>query len=89
VQSVFQGIYEGFYEQYRSEIKAIAEQTLSVIDRVTALDQLERFRAALNNIQRDIMRYWIELAGVPGIADLTPAHESESNICMGTTPSPL
>jgi hypothetical protein len=69
VQSVFQGVYESFDEQYRSEIQAIVEQALSVVDRVTAPDQLQRFRAALNNFQRDIMRYSIELAEVPGIAD--------------------
>jgi hypothetical protein len=76
-------VYESFDGQYHSEIQAIVERTLSVVDRVTAHDELQGCRAALHNTQRDIMRHSIEFTEVPGIADFVrvwrATDESASN----------
>jgi hypothetical protein len=69
VHSVFQAVYASFDEEYRGEIQAIVQRAFEAIDRVESIDQLQRFRYALNGFQKDIMRFAIMLSQIPGFIE--------------------
>jgi hypothetical protein len=69
VEVTFRAICNGFDEQYREAVGGLLHTAFETVEQVTSPDQLQKFRHALNQFKKEVLRYSIQLFDIPGFLD--------------------